>query len=448
MLFDESQIEPLHVKDAPLAERMRPKSLDEIVGQEHILGEGRQLNLALKNDELQSLILWGAPGSGKTTIARVIARTTKSHFIAISAVLAGVKELREAIDEAKKQRRLGKRTILFIDEIHRFNKSQQDGLLPFVEQGVVTLIGATTENPSFSIIPALLSRVQVLVLNGLAEDELVTLARRALSDRIRGLGALNLSAPHEVLIFLARKADGDARRALTTLDIAAKMALRKNSKEIKIEFVEEALLSKAIHYDKNGEEHYNVISAFIKSLRGSDPDAALYWMARMLEGGEDPLFIVRRMIIFAAEDIGVANPLALLLATSCHQAVHFIGLPEAVLPMSETVIYLATSPKSNTALSAYAKARDAAKEFGALPVPKHIRNAPTKLMKELGYAKGYKYPHNYDGNFTPDDYLPERLKGSIFYEPGINGKEEEIKKRLENWRNQRKPTAKPKNRSK
>ena len=434
MLFDNKQSELLSVKASPLAERMRPRKLEEICGQSHILGDGKYLSLALKNDELESLILWGPPGVGKTTIAKVIAATTKSNFISLSAVLAGVKDIREAIDEAKKYLRLGRRTILFIDEIHRFNKSQQDALLPFVEQGTVTLIGATTENPSFSVIAALLSRVQTLTLHGLEVDEILPLCRRALEDKSRGLGLDNLSADDDTLRALSSKVDGDARRALTALNIAAKMAKRTNENSIEIAHIEEALSSKTILYDKNGDEHYNIISAFIKSLRGSDPDAALYWMARMLEGGEDPMFIVRRMVIFAAEDIGVANPMALSLAMSCRDAVHFIGLPEATLPMSETVIYLAASPKCNSALTAYAKARDAVKELGALPVPTHIRNAPTNLMKELGYGKGYKYPHNFDGNYVAETYLPDKIKGRRFYHPGDSGREGEIKKRLENRR--------------
>ena len=421
----------------PLAERMRPRTLAEFVGQEHVLGRGKMLARAIAHDELPSLILWGPPGSGKTTLARIVARTTGARFVALSAVSSGIKEIRDIVAEAGERRDVYReKTILFIDEIHRFNKAQQDALLPHVEAGTFTLIGATTENPSFEVNSALLSRCKVVRLESLAEGDLRVVVDRALSDPARGLGREPLDCSDEVRDLIAREAHGDARRALNTIELAAQLAEpgEGGRKVIDREVVEEALQRKTILYDKAGEEHYNVVSAFIKSMRGSDPDAAVYWMARMLEAGEDPLFILRRMVIFAAEDVGNADPGALQVAVAALEAFRFVGLPEGVLPMSEAAIYLATAPKSNTSLTTYSRARKDVMERGALPVPLHVRNAPTRLMKEMGYGSGYKYPHNFDGNYVAEEYLPEELRGRRYYAPSQSGREPEIAARLAKWR--------------
>jgi putative ATPase len=413
---------------------MRPRNVAEFTGQEHLLGEGRILRRMIETDNLSSLIFWGPPGCGKTTLAHVIARETKSHFIFFSAILSGVKEIREIFREAEGYAARSARTILFVDEIHRFNKSQQDAFLPYVEKGVVTIIGATTENPSFEVIAPLLSRCRVLTLNQLDAATVGTILRQALSDTERGLGNLGLTADDDALVFLADQCGGDARIALNTLEVAAGLT---TDGVITMETVQEALQKKALLYDKGGEEHYNVISAFIKSLRGSDPDAALYWMARMLEAGEDPLFILRRMIVLASEDIGNADPRALQVAVSALQAFQFVGLPEGRIILGQAVTYLATAPKSNASYAGIDAALSEVRKSGALPVPLHIRNAPTKLMKELGYHKGYLYDHDCEGGYAGQECLPEKLAGRKFYEPKGHGYEKSILERME-WLRQKK----------
>lgn len=432
---------------APLAERMRPRSVAEFSGQEHLVGEGRILRRMIETDTLASLILWGPPGCGKTTLAHIIAAETKSHFIFFSAILSGVKEIRETFREAERYASRGIRTILFIDEIHRFNKSQQDAFLPYIEKGVVTIIGATTENPSFEVIAPLLSRCRVLTLQQLEPDRVSSLLMQALTDVERGLGSRDLSATDDALEFLATQAGGDARIALNTLEVAAGLASTPLSNRVSapqeaggcitLEIAQEALQKKALLYDKGGEEHYNVISAFIKSLRGSAPDAALYWLARMLEAGEDPIFILRRMIIMASEDIGNADPRALQVAVSALQAFQVIGMPEGRIIMGQAVTYLATAPKSNASYVGINSALSEVRKSGALPVPLHIRNAPTKLMKEQGYGKGYQYAHDYDEGYSGQECLPEKLAGRKFYEPKGHGYEKSIMERME-WLKNRK----------
>jgi putative ATPase len=420
---------------APLADRMRPQELDEFVGQEHILGKGRILRKAIEKGELFSLILWGPPGSGKTTLAQIIARRTKAHFFAFSAVLSGVKEIREVIKEAEgEQRYHGRKTILFVDEIHRFNKAQQDAFLPHVEKGTIALIGATTQNPSFEVISPLLSRAQVFTLEQLGPEELTKIMRRALTDAERGLGKHKITIDDSVLKLLATLSDGDARAALNALELAAmttppsKDGIRKITREAAEEAVQKRVL-----YDKDGEEHYNIISALHKSMRGSDPDAALYWLGRMLEGGEDPLYIARRVIRFASEDVGNADPQALVVAVAAMQAFHFIGQPEGELALAQAVVHLAVAPKSNALYTAYGAVRKAIKETGALPVPKHLRNAPTRLMEEMGYGDGYRYPHNFPDAFVEEEYLPKPIKKHRFYKPTDRGNEREIRERLKRW---------------
>ncbi len=406
----------------PLAERIRPSSLDELIGQEHLTGEGGILARAIKAGTIPSMILWGPPGVGKTTIANIIANAVKTPFHTLSAISSGVKDVREVIEKAKRQHH----AILFIDEIHRFNKSQQDALLGAVEKGVITLIGATTENPSFEVNAALLSRCQVYVLKALEKDSLLRLVDHALQadeelkskkvDIIESEALLNISG-------------GDARKLLNLLELVVKNS-SSDSIEITNELVKEVAQQRVAIYDKNGEQHYDIISAFIKSLRGSDPNAALYYMARMIEGGEDVKFIARRMLILASEDIGLANPTALVIATSTFQAVTMIGYPEAEIILSQCAVYLATSPKSNASYKAIKKARRMVKESGDLQVPMSIRNAPTRLMKDQGYSEGYKYAHDFSGNFAEMEFLPAELSGTSFYEPGQNPREEEIRKRL------------------
>ena len=418
-------------KKAPLAERMRPRTLEEYVGQTRVLGPGRLLKQISEQKTLPSLILWGPPGCGKTTLAHLLAKTVRAPFVAFSAVLAGVKELRQILDEAREERRRsGVATILFVDEIHRFNKAQQDAFLPHVESGLITLIGATTENPSFEVIAPLLSRARVVVLEALGHDDLVLLLRRALADEEHGLGTQRLTANDDALAFIAQHAQGDARVALNTLEVTAMLAAQKGTSTLDLALAEEAAQHKALLYDKGGEEHYNVISAFIKSMRGSDPDAAVYWMMRMVEAGEDPLFIARRMVIFAAEDIGNADPHALPLAIAVRDAVHFVGMPEARIPMAQAVTYLATAPKSNASYKAMLAAAEDVKKYGPLPVPLHLRNAPTKMMKGLGYGKGYQYAHDYKDAVTEQTHLPDKLKERRYYAPSERGQEREIRERM------------------
>jgi len=403
---------------APLAARMRPRTFDEYVGQEHLIGPGRALRRAIEADKLPSIIFWGPPGTGKTTLAALIARTTRASFTALSAVTAGVAELRKVVAEAKACRARGVRTVLFVDEIHRFNKAQQDVILPHVEDGTLTLIGATTENPSFEVNAALLSRCRVYVLRALSDDDLRRIVRDALTDRERGLGAQDIALEPTALERVVALAGGDARAALNTLELSVAATSTDGEGRVVVTpaIVDEAAQQRSPRYDKGGEAHYDIISAFIKSLRGSDPDAALYWLARMLEAGEAPLFIVRRMVILAAEDIGLADPQALGVAVAAQQAVHFVGLPEGYLPMAEAALYLARAPKSNAVITSYQRAKAAVERTGDLPVPLHLRNSPTSLMKGLGYGEGYKYPHDYEGNRVEQQYLPDALMGEVFYE--------------------------------
>jgi putative ATPase len=415
----------------PLAERLRPKELGEFCGQNHLVGRGAVLRKVIESGNIPSFILWGPPGVGKTTLAGIIANTLKRPFFHLSAVHSGVKDVRETIDKAKKQQFFNQpNPILFIDEIHRFNKSQQDSLLSAVEQGIITLIGATTENPSFEVISPLLSRCQVYVMNPLSEDELVQLMNKAIK-KDSYLAAFDIEiAEHEAFI---RVSGGDARKLYNALELVVSSETDETSSGkiiINNEKVLKHVQKNLALYDKNGEQHYDIISAFIKSLRGSDPNAAVYWLARMVEGGEDPKFIARRMLILAAEDIGLANPNALLLAQACFDAVNVIGWPESRIILSEAAIYLATSQKSNSSYMAIENAIGIVKSEGDLSVPLHIRNAPTRLMKDLGYGKDYKYAHSYSGNFVRDIFLPEELKGTVFYDPGVNSKEEDIRKRL------------------
>jgi putative ATPase len=415
----------------PLAERLRPKDLDEFAGQEHLVGKNAVLRKVIESGNIPSFILWGPPGVGKTTLAGIIANTLKRPFFQLSAVHSGVKDVRETIEKAKKQQFFNQpNPVLFIDEIHRFNKSQQDSLLSAVEQGIITLIGATTENPSFEVISPLLSRCQVYVMNSLSEQDLRELVDRALKKDLY-LAKYRIEIQEYEALF--RVSGGDARKLFNALELVVSSEAEESRDEVIIITNDKVLMhvqKNLAMYDKNGEQHYDIISAFIKSLRGSDPNAAVYWLARMVEGGEDPKFIARRMLILAAEDIGLANPNALLLARACFEAINVIGWPESRIILAEAAVYLATSPKSNASYMAIENAIAKVRETGDLPVPLHIRNAPTGLMKNLGYGKEYKYAHSYEGNFVADNFLPEELRGTIFYEPGANQREEEIRKKL------------------
>ena len=421
---------------APLAARMRPRNFDEFVGQEHLVGEGKVFRKFIEEDRLPSLMLWGPPGSGKTTLATIIASVTRSHFAPLSAVSAGLADMRRIIDEAKKRLKMsGQRTILFIDEIHRFNKAQQDAILPYAENGVVTVIGATTENPSFEVISPLLSRSRVFTLNALSDYDIRVIIERALADEERGLGSYNVEMDEDALDYLVVVSNGDARAAMNTLEIAVQATPpdEEGVRKLHLATIEEVLQRRAVLYDKGGEQHYDIISALHKSMRGSDPDAALYWLGRMIEAGEDPLYIVRRLIRFASEDVGMADPQALVIAVAAQQAVHFIGMPEGNLALAEAVVYLATAPKSNSLYTAYSHVKKDVEQGRNDPVPLHLRNAPTGLMKDLGYGKGYKYAHDYPGHFVNQTYLPERIKGKRFYFPTEHGFEKQILARLKAW---------------
>jgi len=429
-----------HGSTEPLAARMRPRTLDGFLGQEHLLGPGKALGELIRRGDVGSCIFWGPPGSGKTTLARIIANYTERQFEPFSAVTEGVGRVREIIKEAEERLKYhGQGTILFCDEIHRFNRAQQDAFLPWVENGIITLIGATTENPSFELTGALLSRCRVFVLEPLSESHIRSLVHHAITDQDRGLGRLELEIDDDAVALLAREADGDARRALQALEAAAEFVVGKGgpsahpSVRLSVALIADALQKRFAKYDKSGEEHYNLISALHKAVRGSDVEGALYWLARMLAGGEDPLYIARRIVRMAAEDIGLADPRALSVTLAAKDAYHFLGSPEGELALAESVVYLATAPKSNRVYEAFGRASEAAREHPAAPVPLHIRNAPTGLMKELGYGSGYKYAHDFDGAYAPQEYLPEALRGAKWYTPTDVGYEKTVKERIEWW---------------
>jgi putative ATPase len=434
-LFDEPE-PAADSRTVPLAERMRPRTLDEIEGQDELIGQGRPLREAIERDLLQSIIFWGPPGTGKTTLARVIADVTAAEFVAFSAVLAGIKEVKDVMVVAQdRRRRLGRRTIVFIDEIHRFNKAQQDAFLPRVEAGDIVLIGATTENPSFEVNAALLSRSKVFVLKPLDVEAIGRIIHRAATDVERGLGKEAPEITDDARAAIARYANGDARSALNLLQLAVATAPQPAGRPVvDLELLERTIQKRALLYDKGGEEHFNIISALHKSLRNSDPDAAVYWLARMLEAGEDPLYVARRLVRFASEDIGNADPQALSIAVAAKDAVHFIGMPEGNTALAQAAIYLATAPKSNAVLLAYGAAAEAAEKDVASPVPLHLRNAPTRLMKQLDYGKGYRYAHDEADGVSDMDCLPENLQGRTFYQPTDRGFEKEIKRRLDGWK--------------
>jgi putative ATPase len=436
----------------PLADRMRPRTLDEFVGQEQLIGPGKPLRTQIERDDTGSLIFWGPPGTGKTTLAKIIANMTKADFIEFSAVLAGIKEIKQVMADAERTRQYGTRTIVFIDEIHRFNKAQQDAFLPHVEKGNIRLIGATTENPSFEINSALLSRTRVYVLQPLTEDQIVTLLRRSLADRERGLGEMQLTASDDVLRKIASYTSGDARSAYNVLEVAAGLAksapshqerekggatAQAQAREITDDIVHDALQKRILLYDKTGEEHYNLISALHKSVRNSNPDAALYWLGRMLEAGEDPLYVARRVVRMSVEDIGLADPNALALCMAARDAVDFIGMPEGNLALAQAVVYLCVAPKSNALYTAYGAVQQDVEQTAADPVPLHLRNAPTALMKGLGYGKGYQYAHDMEGKVADMECLPDNLRGRVYYQPTNEGVEKRIRERLDEIKRQR-----------
>ena len=425
------------LRTAPLAERMRPRSLEELSGQQHLVGPGKPLRVQIEHDDGGSMILWGPPGVGKTTIAKIIAETTRASFIEFSAVMSGIKEIKQVMSTAAQASQMHSRTILFIDEIHRFNKAQQDAFLPYVERGTIRLIGATTENPSFEIISALLSRCRVYVLQPLSEEQIAALLRRALEDKERGLGALEVTADDDALELIASYSSGDCRNAYNALEVAAQLAMEPDAaqaKHIDKKIAGEAVQQRVLMYDKTGEEHYNLISALHKSVRNSDPDAALYWLARMFAGGEDPLYLARRIVRMAVEDIGLAAPEALNLCLSAKETVDFLGSPEGDLALAEAVVYLSLAPKSNSVYTAYGAVQREVEETRQDPVPLHLRNAPTKLMKELDYGKGYLYAHNEEGKVADMDCLPDSLKGRSYYHPTQEGREKLLAQRMEEIR--------------
>ena len=430
-----------HDRSHPLADRMRPRTLDEFVGQEHLVGPAKPLRTQIERDDTGSLIFWGPPGTGKTTLAKIIARMTKAEFIEFSAVLSGIKEIKQVMIDAERARQYGTRTIVFVDEIHRFNKAQQDAFLPHVEKGNIRLIGATTENPSFEIISALLSRSRVYVLKPLTEEQIVVLLERALLDQERGLGEMKLTASREALNKIANYANGDARSAYNVLEVAAALAKQRSGNEIGAEItddvVQDAVQKRILIYDKSGEEHYNLISALHKSVRNSDPDAALYWLGRMLEAGEDPLYIARRLVRMAVEDIGLADPQALELCMAARDAVDFIGMPEGNLALAQAAVYLSIAPKSNALYVAYGEVQADVERTSAQPVPLHIRNAPTGLMKGLGYGSGYQYAHDLESKVADMHCLPDSLRDRVYYRPTNEGNEKRIRERLEGLKRQR-----------
>ena len=437
-LFDNAPNIPLpsskgpHTGGAPLAERMRPRSLDELMGQEHLVGPGKPLRVQIERDDASSMIFWGPPGVGKTTLAKIVAETTAATFIEFSAVTSGIKEIKQVMVDAARAAEMHSRTILFIDEIHRFNKAQQDAFLPYVERGTIRLIGATTENPSFEIISALLSRCRVYVLEPLKEEQIVTLLKRALADKERGLGALELTADDNALELIASYSSGDCRSAYNALEVAAQLV--QDDKTIAKVIAAEAVQKRVLMYDKSGEEHFNLISALHKSVRNSDPDAALYWLGRMLAGGEDPMYLARRIVRMAVEDIGLAAPEALNLCLSARDTYDFLGSPEGELALAEAVVYLALAPKSNAVYTAWGAVQAEIESTREEPVPMHLRNAPTKLMKDLGYSEGYRYAHDEENKVADMDCLPDSLKGRRYYQPTQEGRERQLAARLEEIR--------------